>query len=107
MSRTILAAAAILLAGGCSCSDRPPPDGRDGGGTSATAPVEPRAEKTPIPAHSLPDKPVVTRVEKPADVPALTKQPSSDYQLPLEIHVDSPEVPKEIMGPSPPIPASL
>jgi len=46
-----------------------------------------------------PEMPPIPAAEKPAREP-----PQPAYGLPLDIHIDVPEVPPEIQRPSPPIP---
>jgi hypothetical protein len=76
---------------------------------SASAPAKPGKEQPTTTAQQRPEKPLSIRLGK-ETVPSVARTPDmpayhwpADFKLPLIINIESPPVPKEIQGPSPPI----
>jgi hypothetical protein len=75
----------------------------------ATPPENAGKEQAATTAQEQPEKPVYIKLGK-ETVPSVSRTPDmtpykwpADFKLPLVINIETPEAPKEIQGPSPPI----
>ena len=93
--------ATVVFLAGCSSETAPPP--------KPASPSAKAADRVSTPPTDAGKPPVAHTVKKPAAEDQDTaKKPLSDrtmddFGLPLVIVLETPEVPQEIMGPSPPI----
>jgi hypothetical protein len=83
--KLLLFGPALILLGCCGTEEASP-----------TAPVAPRAPNAPAAKNEAP------KAGQPAPDAAYGRWPT-DFNLPLIIHIEAPEPPPEIVGPSPPI----
>jgi len=105
----LLLAMVVALVGGCARTDEPSPP--PAAPPFAAPPADRQIAKPPAqaakPQAGAAMQPQANRAERQANdakLPAGQPGQSHDqFGLPLAIHVDAPEVPLEIKGPSPPI----
>ena len=107
--RWLPAVTVVLLLGGCGFESAPPPDPspqpRAVDKPAAVSP-HPSAVKKASPAAKAPApaKPPERPAEKKLAAPPADAAPLTDgFGLPLVIVIEVPDVPKELLGPSPPI----
>ena len=104
MGRGLLPVLLLLWCAGCSAETESSPASSPGLSKTTPPTAQKPFSREPMASTGAPPPPTA---EKPAAKPEPAGTPSGprvdQFNLPLEIHIETPEVPPEIQGPSPPI----